>query len=1078
MKTAFQSLLTWGMVALILCAVTPCPADETGEKLRLALVPGTGDRTPSSALVECVQTELARRGGFIVLEREQVRGILAEQQLTAAGLTAPATALTLGRILNADLLLCFETVPKSDPPACQVRVTDGRRGMVLAAASDNSQSLAVDISPVLAAVAAAAAKQRMPETDRRYIGLLGCRSEDPGTRLTTTANALAFCLPAELAATPNVMFLERDYLEALRSEEALTGVAATLASTTTLIDIGLSLVPGEDMVRISIQFQPLREPVQTVVVTVPAKDFAAMRRETAAAVLKQWGLPPPAVSPMAANLEADRFARRAEVLYSHREVDEAIRAMEAAYALAPSDEYMKKVVALCLTRTYPRFADTTEGHRLYVSLLRRWLRGQQLAHDYLAQYVQRWKNGEAVTPGPMFQIKDLAVPTAFDEHGSYLKPGAFPEAKPWRGEIAAERQASEILILDFYEACLTRNDKYRLLYWGRWYDELQEYLRDGPFDGQEPDADAVAAWSRRVNEVITRLERAPAEGQRFPHWARYHYLAVSQAQESFVAACGGFPNRPPASSAVVLPVLDRMARSTDPFLRIYSYFWRVAYWHRLDLTPLRTAADLCLAELAKYPVMADDESPPGVLRSLLQQAIQNLPPDEIDRYSRPVLEPLLRPAAVQIKDPNYLFIYWVKALRKLGRNQEADELEARVKTAAHASVTTATPQVRAEPPLPCTWREVPTTSGLTASAVVVASALSEGNLFLIWQSLPSAGQYHKTTLSLTRLPVKGGKHELQGEASGPATHSLSADYAFVRLGSSAPLQPPAQLNNVFYVYGLHDWGLVEFRDGKAARWGEEDGLPANDILAATGYRGKLYVGLANGLAVVEPATRKSTVLCSSRSLQGRNALDGGEAYDVYSILADQKRGCLWLAVVSHAARNERSGIWKYVPESGQLTQFWPREVTGATRLWWQDDRIVVRANGFAWFCPDKTGTITWLNGTAFPPAQLQERTAPYGTRLEWPFVLDGNLLVSGSRGAVRGFVPAPELAGAWRDGAILFWYDETTAEKAAKAEGTARGEVLREFEMVPPLVAFHRNGRGWLAVSQTGRVFSFQLQAK
>ncbi len=94
----------------------PVPARH-GE-VAVAIVPAEGKRAPSEAVVARLEVMLSNELGIGLVERALVRKVLAEQELTASGLTDPATAVRIGRLVAADLFLFVEKLPKVKPPAC------------------------------------------------------------------------------------------------------------------------------------------------------------------------------------------------------------------------------------------------------------------------------------------------------------------------------------------------------------------------------------------------------------------------------------------------------------------------------------------------------------------------------------------------------------------------------------------------------------------------------------------------------------------------------------------------------------------------------------------------------------------------------------------------------------------------------------------------------------------------------------------------------------------------------------------------------------------------------------------------
>jgi len=75
------------------------PAEATPQPIRLAILPGEGERAPAEEAIAQLEVALTGMKDITLLERAEVRKILAEQKLSAAGLSDPATAIALGKLI-------------------------------------------------------------------------------------------------------------------------------------------------------------------------------------------------------------------------------------------------------------------------------------------------------------------------------------------------------------------------------------------------------------------------------------------------------------------------------------------------------------------------------------------------------------------------------------------------------------------------------------------------------------------------------------------------------------------------------------------------------------------------------------------------------------------------------------------------------------------------------------------------------------------------------------------------------------------------------------------------------------------
>ncbi len=191
---------------------------------------------------------------------------------------------------------------------------------------------------------------------------------------------------------------------------------------------------------------------------------------------------------------------------------------------------------------------------------------------------------------------------------------------------------------------------------------------------------------------------------------------------------------------------------------------------------------------------------------------------------------------------------------------------------------------------------------------------------------------------------------------------------------------------------------------------EENGFPDNNILALAYHQGKLYVGTGpskknelgyagkSGLSIFDVKTKNYEILASSNALTPQNPLDGGESYQISSILIDEKRQCLWISIKGNS---ERKGIWKYDFNSKRF-QHVVKENSSIEKMIWTDKEILcyLFKSGLVLFDPDQS-KVTWLMGyqssgfTGFdrpqPPVGYQKEPlmGHPQTRL-WPAVKKGH----------------------------------------------------------------------------------------
>ena len=114
--------------------------------------------------------------------------------------------------------------------------------------------------------------------------------------------------------------------------------------------------------------------------------------------------------------------------------------------------------------------------------------------------------------------------------------------------------------------------------------------------------------------------------------------------------------------------------------------------------------------------------------------------------------------------------------------------------------------------------------------------------------------------------------------------------------------------------GTKERGLVMITKQAGQVFDESKGAPGAQIYDLAWLDGRLYLALSGAIARFDPDKRKFTLLASSKSVQQRHALDGGQLYQATCLLSDPKRRCLWISIrAGYRPTPGRTGIWRYTP---------------------------------------------------------------------------------------------------------------------------------------------------------------------
>lgn len=303
--------------------------------VRVALVTNSQASPQASAVLDLATAELSRNAQVALVERAEIQRVLAEQKLTTLQIVSAEHAVTLGKLLRADVFVSVETdVLKHDVFA--VVAFDTVNGVRLVDAPLDGP---VDRAAAMLAdqVQQSLRKRRRIGTDLKPISLMSVRNADLPRDWDSRCHAIAFLLERRLLSIPGVAVLERRRLEHLTQENKLTEPSlAPLKASLVLIELQVGRRSPAEGLRVTAQLKTTDgQLLQTVTAETEVSQAAAavdamLPKLTAA--LNQ----PTEIKPPSAKSEAQRFAQEARLLYGHGDYGSALAATDAALALEPS----------------------------------------------------------------------------------------------------------------------------------------------------------------------------------------------------------------------------------------------------------------------------------------------------------------------------------------------------------------------------------------------------------------------------------------------------------------------------------------------------------------------------------------------------------------------------------------------------------------------------------------------------------------------------------------------------------------------------------------------------------------------
>ncbi|MBN1909465.1 MAG: hypothetical protein JW818_06990 [Pirellulales bacterium] len=311
---------------------------------RLALVTGLRSKDALDAMA-LAEAQLAALENVSLLERGAINRLLEEQSLALDGMSDPAMAIRVGKILTVDLLAVLEGDPKAKKQrAMGLVVFDARTGARLCdeTLSAGGEKTAVGMAET---VEAAVAKHRTAPGAKKTVSLVTTRNVDLPMEKDSYCEAIGRLLERALVRSPDVTLLERRSLEHIRRERAISPDAPANALLASLERIELEIArEGDAQLKATAILTSPDEKKRRVEATAGTNEAAELVDKLLAGILEK-------LSATAAKHKPDRGADALRMLteMSHelklRHYDRAVMLMEGCMTLATPGPSVKMIVA-------------------------------------------------------------------------------------------------------------------------------------------------------------------------------------------------------------------------------------------------------------------------------------------------------------------------------------------------------------------------------------------------------------------------------------------------------------------------------------------------------------------------------------------------------------------------------------------------------------------------------------------------------------------------------------------------------------------------------------------------------------
>ena len=326
----------------------------------------------ADALAALIEVALSERDDVVLLDRQHVSQILTEHQLQLKGLLTADDALKVGRLLKCDVLaeLHHDEATQDNAEVTSLVAFDSATGVRLC---DGALPVQGDLderaAEVSKALAMGLAKWQgggtVPEC--RTLSFVSIRQLDLPDDMSHVPKTIGLLLERRLVNSPGIAILERERLDVIKKESALTGLRRDrLLASSVLVD--LDLLRGQQNGSLgagAVLTDGAGKAIGTLHAVGRAKELSGLVNDLASAILDKLTLTPTEGPTVLPGVEADRFLADALRLELRGRKDEAAiseRAAtmlaEAALAKTPWNVRVQKVICRLLRRQAARASAT------------------------------------------------------------------------------------------------------------------------------------------------------------------------------------------------------------------------------------------------------------------------------------------------------------------------------------------------------------------------------------------------------------------------------------------------------------------------------------------------------------------------------------------------------------------------------------------------------------------------------------------------------------------------------------------------------------------------------------------------
>ncbi|MBL7042464.1 MAG: hypothetical protein ISR77_27750 [Pirellulaceae bacterium] len=872
-----------GLVLLNVCATSAVNAQGAANNTKRWAIISTDEE--GRALADLLTVELSAWKNVELLERERIRGLLAELQLNASRLVDAESATRFGQLSQADALALIDVRKEDDKTrVVRLRLVDTRTSIRLLDVLLPGEDLETQVGAIREELRDASATLDVPADQLRLIGLAPISSGEPGEFLRPFCKTLTALVEVGLQQNPQFVVVERSELQRLVAESDLTGLPLQLRASSRLLEATVRRAnDGAGMLASCRLISGAGGELQKFDVLVASIEAIEMRQQLIAAIVRKMDSVGEEKK-LSLEAEAKVFDRRATLFRNANQEKEAVEMAAAALALSPSKERLGAALNYLLSIANDN-KDLHEG-------LEAGVRYQQLRVDWWA----KTKPGDPIRStltGRPYYSHDVNIPW-----GRFRKPGDGPLIDAW---FALSEQVYEQLYRDATGPRRLSLLKEKLSF---------SILRDKA---------GIAAVLAQIQQLIEN-EPIPLDSKSVAY-ADYARLLMSAAEVNHWRVRRQLL-KGPGEPAIRLGDEDELAvwlaklyanvlysDDSDAALELLSFldrwppamlgpssesfpFPRTPQGDRLAREKLHTRSYF---RFIRSKVL---KRHPGIVVSyveiVLQETEESGDATKLMRLGSIVyLLPIRIPADQQEQLSSRLFA----AITSYTHSAHSHEVAKLTIFANRYAPREKKPEFTyAERKGP--WRRyskvpIKLSGGNLLSAFVdhrPDARQAGGDVVLVW----SAGR----GCQLERLDLASKTTRKIGPVI-PRVGSDHYRHYQIAFGPEAVFVP------------LREGGFAMVRKDTAEVFTEKHGAPASDIWNMAWCNGRLYIGYTDAFASFDPKTKTFQLLASSASIEPTTPIDGRGGFFILHMFSDEANRCLWMFIQDNARSHERAGPWKF-----------------------------------------------------------------------------------------------------------------------------------------------------------------------